>query len=134
MGAVSLESFGVYLVSMEKKTKRVVGVDSGMDQMMHAVELLSSAARLYEYVHLWWAAMSDEERKQLGAASGSPANLADEMQRVNLHKDYCADITEKAKEELEQLMKLRADIELKMRRISEDKEIQQKQKHEQDEE
>merc|ERR1712218_30183 len=132
--AVSLESFGVYLVSMEKKTKRVVGVDSGMDQMMHAVELLSSASRLYEYVHLWWAAMSDEERKQLGAASGSPANLAEEMQRVNLHKDYCADITEKAKEELEQLMKLRADMELKMKKISEDKEIQQKQKRERDEE
>merc|ERR1712060_29574 len=41
---------------------------------------------------------------------------------------------EKAKEELEQLMKMRADMEQKMKKISEDKEAQQKQKHERDEE
>jgi len=120
--AVTLESSGVYLVAMEKKTKRVVGVDSGMDQMMRAVELLSSAARLYAYVHLKWAEMSEHERKRLANASGAPSNLLEEMKRVALHKDYCADITNRAKEELDHLVNLRKDMDGRMARINAEKE------------
>jgi len=120
--AVTLESAGVYLVAMEKKTKRVVGVDSGMDQMTRAVELLSSAARVYAYVHLQWAEMSERERKRLANTTGAPSNLLEEMKRVALHKDYCADITDRAKEELNHLINLRKDMDDRMHRINAEKE------------
>lgn len=132
--AISLENFGVYLVTMEKKTQRVVGVDSGMDQMTCAVELLASAARVYEYVQSRWAIMSDEDKKQLAARSGSPANLAEEMHRVHLHKEYCADIADKAKEQLQLLKKLRSDMDIQMRKITEDKAERQKMQQQQEEE
>merc|ERR1712129_235584 len=120
--AVTLESSGVYLVAMEKKTKRVVGMDSGMDQMTRAVDLLSSAARLYAYVHLKCAEMLEHERKRLANASGAPSNLIEEMKRVALHKDYCADITNRAKEELDHLVSLRKDMDDRMAGINAQKE------------
>jgi len=116
--AVCLESFGVHLVSMEKKTKRVVGVDSGMDQMTRAVELLGSAARLYGFVHMRWSELADSERKRLAQASGAPANLLEEMKRVGLHKEYCADITTRAQEELANLTKTRSEINARMSQIA----------------
>jgi len=119
--AVVLESFGVHLVSMEKKTKRVVGVDSGMDQMSRAVELLKAAARLYTYVHARWEELSEAERRKLAGTSGAPANLLEEMKRVGLHKDYCADITERAREELANLSRTRAEMDVRMKQISKDK-------------
>jgi len=124
--AVSLESFGVHLVSMEKKTKRVVGVDSGMDQMEHAVSLLSAAARLYGYVDARWVDMAEPERKRLASKSGAPANLQDEMRRVSLHKEYCADITTRARDELEKLKLTRKEMDERMHKIVEDREHKEK--------
>jgi len=123
--AISLESFGVFLVQMEKKTKRVVGVNSGMDQMVRAVELLNAAAKVYHYIDSRWTRMSDAEKRRIGAMSGSPANLAEEMHRVGLHKDYCADIHDKAMEELDELLKTRADMEVRINKISLDKKAKQ---------
>eukprot|EP00415_Alexandrium_ostenfeldii_P000609 UN0609 len=119
--AVTPESSGVHLVSLEKKTKRVVGVDSGMDQMTRAVELLNAASRLYAYVHTRWGEISEAERKRLAMSSGAPANLLEEMKRVGLHKEYCQDITEKAREQLAVLTRTRSEIDAKMKKISEDK-------------
>lgn len=126
--AVALESHGVDLVSKEKKTNRVVGVDNGMDQMVHAVDLLGSAARLYNHVHVRWASMADRERKKMGAASGAPANLSEEMSRVVLHKEYCNDITDAAREELENLMKKKQAMDAQMRTILEEKKAREQQK------
>merc|ERR1712039_900217 len=119
--AVALECHGVHLVALEKKTNRVVGVDSGMDQMVQAVDLLASAARLYNHVHVRWASMADKERRKVAASGGAPANLTQEMERVVLHKEYCSDITEAAREELEGLMKKKQAIDAQMRRIIEEK-------------
>mmetsp|Transcript_6724 Transcript_6724/g.18990 ORF Transcript_6724/g.18990 Transcript_6724/m.18990 type:complete len:1372 (+) Transcript_6724:148-4263(+) len=119
--AVAFESFGVHLVSMEKKTKRVVGVNSGMDQMTRAVELLAAASRLYSYVHERWGELNEQERKRLANSSGAPANILEEMKRVGMHKDYCADITARARDELANLSRTRMEMEARMNKISEDK-------------
>merc|ERR1712113_1257216 len=96
--AISLESFGVHLVSEERKTRRVVGMDNGMNQMNHAVQLLSSAARLFEYVYAQWVGMSDEERKQFVEARSASDDLIDEMLSASAHKLYCADIERRMQE------------------------------------
>merc|ERR1712226_949207 len=69
-----------------EEDKRVVGVDSGMDKMQCAVELLAAAARVYSYVQVRWEHMSEEEKKIELLRNGSPANLSEEMGRVTLHK------------------------------------------------
>merc|ERR1719264_562766 len=98
--------------------------------MTRAVELLSSAARLYAYVHIRWAEMSEHERKRLANTSGAPSNLLEEMKRVALHKDYCADITDRAKEELDHLVTLRKDMDERMAKINRDKEERERNERE----
>jgi len=124
--AVALECHGVHLVALEKKTNRVVGVDSGMDQMVQAVDLLASAARLYNHVHVRWASMADRERRKVAASGGAPANLHEEMARVVLHKEYCSDITDAARDELEALMKKKQAMDAQMRHIIEEKNARDK--------
>merc|ERR1712060_1041236 len=68
--AAALESFGVHLVQAEKATKRVAGVNNAMDHMERAIELLSSAARLYGFVQVFWEQLPDDERKLFAKASG----------------------------------------------------------------
>merc|ERR1712167_5133 len=68
-----------------------------------------------------WNEMSGPERKRLAAQSGSPANLVEEMQRVTLHKDYCADIAAKARDVINALHVQRGDLEARMKKITEDK-------------
>lgn len=114
--AVSLESYGVHLVSEERKMRRVVGVDNAMEQMNHAIQLLNSAARLFEYVYKQWIDMSDEARRALVLSSGMGDTVADEMLAASTHKLYCADIQAKAQEELVHLQARRAEIE---RRVQE---------------
>merc|ERR1712087_360621 len=107
---------------MEKKTNRVVGVDNGMDLMMDAVNLLGSASRLYSHVHLRWTELSEKERKlMISDNTGAPVKLAEEMKNVNMHKDYCADITDAARDELETLMKKKQAMDAQMRTIIEEK-------------
>lgn len=103
------------MVSEERKTRRVVGVDNGMNQMNHAVQLLSSAGRLFEYVYEQWLGLSDEERKQFVEARSASEEVIDEMLSASAHKSYCQDIQGKAQEELIQLQAKRADIERRMK-------------------
>merc|ERR1712066_480610 len=82
--------------------------------MNHAVQLLSSAARLFEYVYAQWVGMSDEERIRFVKARSASDDLIDEMLSASAHRLYCADIQGKAQEELIQLQLRRADIERRM--------------------
>mmetsp|Transcript_28591 Transcript_28591/g.91919 ORF Transcript_28591/g.91919 Transcript_28591/m.91919 type:complete len:1215 (+) Transcript_28591:125-3769(+) len=125
--AISLEKFGAHLVSEEKRTQRVVGVDNGMQQMNHAVQLLNSAARLFDYVYNQWMGMTDEERKQMMEASGSSDDINDEMLSASAHQRYCSDIQNKAQEELVLLQAKRADIERRMQENAGFEEEEQKQ-------
>jgi len=100
----------VYMVNEEKKNQRVVGVDSGMDLMKSAVNLLASSTKLYTYVEQRWKITPSDEQQRLLTVAGSPQNLAEEMSRVYMHKDYCNDISQKAKEELARLAKLREEM------------------------
>jgi len=120
--ALALESFGVYLVSMEKKTKRVVGVDSGMEQMARAVRLLGSAGKLYQFVHSQWSTLPEDKRKDLAKASGAPQNLTEEMHRAYLHREYCEDIRQKAEEQLGELQFRRCAMDDRISRINEGEE------------
>merc|ERR1711920_1079317 len=97
-----------------------------MDQMVMATELLASASRLYNHVHIRWASMADKERRKLAASGGAPANLPEEMARVVLHKEYCSDITDAAREELEALMKKKQAMDAQMRHIIEEKKARDK--------
>merc|ERR1712151_398463 len=124
---------GVHLVSEERKTKRVVGMDNGLDQMNHAVQLLSSAARLFEYVYAQWVGMSDEERTQFVEARSASDDLIDEMLSASAHRPYCADIQGKAQEELIQLQAKRADIERRMQENAGFEEEEQRRQQEQKE-
>lgn len=124
--AISLESFGVHLVSEERKTRRVVGVDNGMQQMNHAIQLLSSAARLFDYVYRQWIDMTDQERKRLIDTSGASDSFADEMLSANAHKMYCKDIQTKAQEELVHLQAQRAEIDRRMQENAGQKEEEQR--------
>jgi len=115
--AAAVEGFGRHLVSHEKKNVRISGLGSGMDQMLQAVELLDSAARLWSFVHIKWTAMSDDERKLLLKSSGAPENLAEEMNGVQQRKSYCFDIRDQAKKELDGLMQKRLSTESKVQQI-----------------
>merc|ERR1712039_76709 len=131
--AISLESFGVHLVSEERKIKRVVGMDNGMNQMSHAVQLLSSAARLFQYVYTQWVGMSNDERTRFVEVRSASDDLIDEMLSASAHKLYCKDIQGKAQEELIQLQARRADIERIMQENAGFEEEEQRRQQEQKE-
>merc|ERR1712066_493475 len=99
--------------------------------MNHAVQLLSSAARLFEYVYAQWVGMSDEERKRFVEARSASDDLIDEMLSASAHKLYCADIQGKAQEELIQLQAKRADIERRMQENAGFEEKEQRRQQEQ---
>jgi len=120
--AISLENFGVHLVATEKRTKRVVGVDSGVEQMKHAVDLLSSASRMYNYVKDRWSEMLPDEKKVIAQGSGVSI-FTEEMARVGLHSQYCEKITQDAKYELEKLDSQRGDLDEKMAKILKEKDL-----------
>merc|ERR1712187_956734 len=48
-------------------------------------------------------------------------NLIELMNGVHLHEEYCADIKDKANEELARLLQTRSQLDTQMARISEDK-------------
>merc|ERR1712186_45978 len=102
-----------------------------MDQMNHAVQLLSSAARLFEYVYAQWVGMSDEERKRFVEARSASDDLIDEMLSASAHKLYCEDIQGKAQEELIQLQARRAEIERRMKENAGYEEAEQRRQQEQ---
>merc|ERR1712217_704829 len=73
-------------------------------------------------VHLRWTELSEKERKlMISDNTGAPVRLAEEMKNVNMHKDYCADITDAARDELETLMKKKQAMDAQMRTIIEEK-------------
>merc|ERR1719296_30656 len=128
--AIGLENFGVNLVAEEKRTKRVVGMDNGVTQMNHAVQLLTSAARLFDYVHVQWTTgLTEAERKQVLESSGSLSLLSDEeLQSASAHKLYCHDIRAKAQDELEVLKVRKAEIDTKMQATVGQREEEQREK------
>lgn len=120
--AVSLETYGVHLVAEEKATKRVVGINSGMDHMRRAIELLTAAARLYDYVQVMWEGMSESEKTKVAAVNTTPTMVFEQLNNVSLHQEYCADIKEKASEEFATLVKKRAKMDEQMKNIATAKE------------
>merc|ERR1711957_788654 len=128
--AVCLESYGASLVALEKKTKRLVGIGSGIDHMTQAVEMLSSAARLYTHVHTTWTGMSETERTELQRSQPYTSPVVEQMSKVGEHMEYCADIAAKAREELEVLKQKRGEIDAQMRTITENRENRMNEKKE----
>eukprot|EP00929_Paragymnodinium_shiwhaense_P068045 TRINITY_DN341_c6_g1_i1.p1 TRINITY_DN341_c6_g1~~TRINITY_DN341_c6_g1_i1.p1 ORF type:complete len:1130 (-),score=372.09 TRINITY_DN341_c6_g1_i1:108-3497(-) len=61
-------------------------------------ELARSAVRLFTYVEKTWATMSAEAQKEIAYSTSAPANLAQEMDDIGGHIEYCRFLTAKAAE------------------------------------
>lgn len=132
--AIALEGHGRFLVNEEKKTHRVVGMDNAKDQMVQAVELLGSAARLFEHVHHEWSAMDKSERAALRGRSGVASALLEEMDQADKHKEFCQVIADAAKEHLQMLTQKRQHMDRTVQKIEEQKEKHKKEREAADQE
>lgn len=109
--AIWREEYGAHLVSKEQKTKRLVGASNAVEIMMHAIDLMLSATRLFVYVEGRWNEMTEEQQREVADDAAAPAGFQEQMKLLNLHKSYCRDISEQAREELKELVKKQTSFE-----------------------
>jgi len=123
--AVSLEHWGRILVNEEKKVDRVVGIESGLDKMERAVEVLSSAANHFGNIKRRWAGMSHNDKKNIAKDIPEPMKFLEDLKRSDVHQEYCNSVVESGREQLEVLKKKRADLDAKVAEIAAQKKREQ---------
>eukprot|EP00928_Gymnodinium_smaydae_P019651 TRINITY_DN17547_c0_g1_i2.p1 TRINITY_DN17547_c0_g1~~TRINITY_DN17547_c0_g1_i2.p1 ORF type:complete len:966 (-),score=229.67 TRINITY_DN17547_c0_g1_i2:32-2929(-) len=119
--AVVLENFGKSVVTEEKRAKNTQGASLVMKLVDRAVELLTSAIRIFGYLEKRWATVANEERKQMLASYGAPRVWLEEMNNADAHKEYCMFLMEKVQEDKADLARTQEDMERRMKQVAETK-------------